>query len=156
MNLKITTALAAAILLGACQTPPCDEEMAEITAPVESKFAIESEEFKAIGDRVFFAFDKSNLDSEAQATLDKQAAWLKKYPEVGVVVEGHCDKRGTREYNLALGERRAVAAKKFLEHKGIANDRIKTVSFGKDVLPAGQGDSERVNQLNRTAITRPE
>ena len=85
-----------------------------------------------VGDRVFFDFDKSTLSSKAQATLDKQAAWLKRVPTATILVEGHCDERGTREYNLALGDRRATAVKDYLVSKGIAASRIKTISYGKE------------------------
>ncbi|MBL0941163.1 MAG: OmpA family protein [Alphaproteobacteria bacterium] len=158
MNLKITTALAAAIVLGACHTPPCDDELTQGEAGMEgTAIPGTAQDFiQHVPNQVFFEFNKSSLTSEAHHNLAKQAEWLSKYPQVGAVIEGHADKRGTREYNLALGERRAVAAKKYLEHKGIAASRLKTVSYGKDVLPAGQGDDEVTHQKNRTAITKPE
>jgi peptidoglycan-associated lipoprotein len=105
-----------------------------------------------VGDRVFFAFDSSSLSSEAQQTLQRQAAWLKQYPNVSVTVEGHCDERGTREYNLALGERRANAAKKYLASEGIAASRISTISYGKE-RPAVIGDNEDAWSKNRRAVT---
>ncbi|MDD5587229.1 MAG: peptidoglycan-associated lipoprotein Pal [Alphaproteobacteria bacterium] len=105
-----------------------------------------------VGDRVFFAFDKSDLTPEARATLDRQAAWLKKYANVKVTVEGHCDERGTREYNLALGERRAMAAKNYLVADGIGADRVKTVSYGKE-RPAVLGSNETAWAQNRRAVS---
>jgi len=105
-----------------------------------------------VGDRVFFAFDKSDLTAESRATLDRQAAWLKKYANVNVTIEGHCDERGTREYNLALGERRAMAAKNYLVASGISPDRIKTVSYGKE-RPAVLGSNETAWAQNRRAVT---
>lgn len=105
-----------------------------------------------VGDRVFFAFDKSDLTPESRATLDRQAAWLKKYASVKVTVEGHCDERGTREYNLALGERRATAAKNYLVANGITADRVKTVSYGKE-RPAVLGSNETAWAQNRRAVT---
>ena len=105
-----------------------------------------------VGDRVFYAFDKSDLTPEARATLDRQAAWLKKYATVKVTVEGHCDERGTREYNLALGERRATAAKNYLVAAGITADRVKTVSYGKE-RPAVLGSNETAWAQNRRAVT---
>ncbi|MCG8545370.1 MAG: peptidoglycan-associated lipoprotein Pal, partial [Alphaproteobacteria bacterium] len=105
-----------------------------------------------VGDRVFFAFNKSNLDSKAQETLDKQAAWLQKYPAVTILVAGHCDERGTREYNLALGERRANAAKDYLVSKGIAANRIKTISYGKE-RPAVLGSNEWAWAQNRRSVS---
>jgi peptidoglycan-associated lipoprotein len=105
-----------------------------------------------VGDRVFFGFDKSDLTPEARATLDRQAAWLKKYANVKVTVEGHCDERGTREYNLALGERRATAAKNYLVADGISADRVKTVSYGKE-RPAVLGSNETAWAQNRRAVS---
>lgn len=105
-----------------------------------------------VGDRVFFAFNKSDLSSEARATLDRQAAWLKKYPAVKVTVEGHADERGTREYNLALGERRATAAKNYLVAAGISAARVKTISYGKE-RPAVVGSNEAAWAQNRRAVT---
>jgi len=105
-----------------------------------------------VGDRVFFGFDKSDLSSEAQATLDRQAAWLKKYPGVKVTIEGHCDERGTREYNLALGERRATAAKNYLVAAGIPAGRISTISYGKE-RPAVVGSNEAAWAQNRRGVT---
>lgn len=105
-----------------------------------------------VGDRVFFALDSSTLSSEAQSTLEKQAAWLKQYPNVNVTVEGHCDERGTREYNLALGERRAAATKKYLVGVGITANRITTISYGKE-RPAVIGSDESAWGQNRRAVT---
>jgi peptidoglycan-associated lipoprotein len=105
-----------------------------------------------VGDRVFFSFNESTLSTEAQATLDRQAAWLKKYPSAKVTVEGHCDERGTREYNIALGERRATAAKNYLVAAGISAARISTVSYGKE-RPAVVGSNEAAWAQNRRAVT---
>ena len=105
-----------------------------------------------VGDRVFFGFDKSDLSTEAQATLDRQAAWLKKYATAKVTVEGHADERGTREYNLALGERRATAAKNYLVAAGIPAGRITTISYGKE-RPAVVGSNEAAWAQNRRAVT---
>jgi peptidoglycan-associated lipoprotein len=85
-----------------------------------------------VPDRVFFAFDKYDLDTEARRTLQKQAEWLKKNPDIRVVVEGHCDERGTREYNLALGERRANTIRSYLVALGVRPDNISTISYGKE------------------------
>jgi peptidoglycan-associated lipoprotein len=105
-----------------------------------------------VGDRVFFALDSSTLSTEAQQTLDRQAEWLKQYSNVNVTVEGHCDERGTREYNLALGERRAAATKKYLVGIGIANNRVSTISYGKE-RPAVIGSDESAWSQNRRAVT---
>lgn len=105
-----------------------------------------------VGDRVFFGFDRSDLSAEARATLDRQAAWLNKYPSVMIAVEGHCDERGTREYNLALGERRANAAKNYLIASGVESSRITTVSYGKE-RPAVLGSNEAAWAQNRRAVS---
>jgi peptidoglycan-associated lipoprotein len=105
-----------------------------------------------VGDRVFFTFNESSLSTEAQATLDRQATWLKKYGSARVSIEGHCDERGTREYNLALGERRATAVKNYLVAAGISADRISTVSYGKE-RPAVVGSNEAAWAQNRRAVT---
>ncbi len=105
-----------------------------------------------VGDRVFFAFNQSDLSAEARATLDRQAAWLKKYGSLKVTIEGHCDERGTREYNLALGERRATAVKNYLVADGIPAGRVKTISYGKE-RPAVLGDNEAAWAQNRRGVT---
>lgn len=105
-----------------------------------------------VGDRVFFAYNESELTPEARATLDRQAAWLKKYGSIGVTVEGHCDERGTREYNLALGERRATAVKNYLVADGIPASRLKTISYGKE-RPAVLGHNEAAWAQNRRGVT---
>lgn len=105
-----------------------------------------------VGDRVFFDLDSSSLSSESQATLTRQAAWLKNFSTHAVTVEGHCDERGTREYNLALGARRAESAKKFLVRSGIESSRVHTISYGKE-RPAEVGTGESVWSLNRRAVT---
>ncbi len=105
------------------------------------------------GDRVYFAFDSAELSPEARATLERQADWLRHHPEVRVVVEGHADERGTREYNLALGERRANAVKNYLIALGIAPERLETISYGKE-RPAVLGTGEAVWRLNRRAVLR--
>ena len=104
------------------------------------------------GDRVFFAFDRSDITPEAQEILARQADWLRRYPNVTVTIEGHCDERGTRECNLALGERRAQAAKNVLVASGIPASRISTISYGKE-RPAVVGSSEEAYAQNRRAVT---
>lgn len=104
------------------------------------------------GDRVFFALDSSELASDGRATLEKQAQWLKSYPNVSITIEGHCDERGTREYNLALGERRANAAKNYLMSLGVDGSRVNTISYGKE-RPAVMGSDEASWGQNRRAVT---
>jgi peptidoglycan-associated lipoprotein len=106
----------------------------------------------SITDRVYFATDSSVVDSEGQSSLDRQAVWLKSNTSVNVTLEGHADERGTREYNIALGERRATAAKNYLVGQGIAASRINTISYGKE-RPAATGNDEGAWSQNRRAVT---
>ncbi len=103
-------------------------------------------------DRVFFAFDSSAISPDSAEILDTQVKWLKKHENVNVVVQGYCDERGTREYNLALGERRANAVKQYLVSQGVAADRISTISYGKE-RPAVLGNNEAAWAQNRRAVT---
>lgn len=105
-----------------------------------------------VGDRVFFDTGSSSLDDTAQAGLTKQAAWLKQYNNINVTVEGHADERGTREYNIALGERRAAVTKRFLVGQGIAANRVTTISYGKE-RPAVVGSDDASWSQNRRAVT---
>jgi peptidoglycan-associated lipoprotein len=105
-----------------------------------------------VGDRVFFAFNKSSLSTDAQTTLTHQSAWLAKYPQVNVQIAGNCDERGTEEYNIALGQRRANAARDYIVAKGVASSRITTISYGKD-RPSALGSTEEAYAQNRNAIT---
>lgn len=103
------------------------------------------------GDRVYFAYDSSSLSAEAKSILARQVEWLQKHPERRVLIEGHCDERGTREYNLGLGERRADAAARYLTDH-ISGERIRTISYGKDRPIAAQGSADEINRMNRVAI----
>ena len=105
-----------------------------------------------VGDRVFFGYDQSELSSEARATLERQAAWLKQYANLTITVEGHADERGTREYNLALGDRRATSAKNYLLSLGVDASRIQTISYGKE-RPAVPDSSDAGFSQNRRAVT---
>ena len=104
-----------------------------------------------VGDRVFFGYDKYDLSSEARTTIEKQALWLKKYPHLNISVEGHCDERGTREYNLALGEKRATTVRNYLIALGVESGRIQTISYGKE-RPAVTGSDETSWAQNRRGV----
>jgi peptidoglycan-associated lipoprotein len=104
------------------------------------------------GDRVFFAYDQSAISPEGQQILQRQAEWLKRYANVSVTIEGHCDERGTREYNLALGEQRASAVKNVLVALGIPTARVQTISYGKE-RPIVVGSDEEGYAQNRVGIT---
>ena len=105
-----------------------------------------------VPDRVFFATNESILTTRSRDTLRKQAAWLRKNPSINVVLEGHADERGTREYNLALGERRANAAKDYLMTYGISGNRISVISYGKE-RPVDSGSNPLSWSKNRRAVT---
>jgi len=105
-----------------------------------------------VKDRIFFATNESVLTTASRDTLRKQAAWLRKNSDITVVLEGHCDERGTREYNLALGERRANAAKDYLMTYGVASDRISVISYGKE-RPVDSGSSPLAWSKNRRSVT---
>ncbi|HTW68773.1 MAG TPA: peptidoglycan-associated lipoprotein Pal [Acetobacteraceae bacterium] len=105
-----------------------------------------------VGDRIFFNTDRSDLSDEARATLDKQAAWLQRYPNVRIMIAGNCDERGTEEYNLALGERRARADAQYLVAHGVSANRIQTISYGKD-RPTDPASTPEAWAKNRNAIT---
>lgn len=104
------------------------------------------------GDRVFFDFDSSDLDATDRAILEQQVSWLNKNSNVRITVEGHCDERGTREYNLALGERRAAAVKNYLLALGVPASRIDTISYGKE-RPTVLGSNEAAWAQNRRGVT---
>jgi peptidoglycan-associated lipoprotein len=104
------------------------------------------------GSRVYFGYDEYSLDDRAQATLAKQADWLRRYPNKSFTIEGHADERGTREYNLALGARRADAAKRYLVSLGIEEGRLNTISYGKE-RPEAIGSNEAAWAQNRRAVS---
>jgi len=114
--------------------------------------ALISEFENTVGDRVYFDFNSANLSAEAKTTLEKQAAWLKEHKGMSVTVEGHCDERGTVEYNIALGEKRAHAVRSFLESNGLKGENLETISYGKE-RPAVVGNDEAAYAKNRRGVT---
>ncbi len=127
----------------------------ETAAPVTPSIVPGSQEdlrAQAGGDTVLFAYDSYELDATARDALLRQASWLKANPTVRVTLEGHCDERGTREYNLALGDRRANSAKNFLAAQGVDVARISTISYGKE-RPAVDGSDDAAMAQNRRAVT---
>ena len=107
---------------------------------------------QSAGDKVFFDTDRSTLNDQAKATLDRQAAWMQQNPNIGVWVAGNCDERGTSEYNLALGQRRANADKAYMMAHGVAATRMETISYGKD-RPVDPGTGAQAWAQNRNAVT---
>lgn len=171
MRFKILSVLAATMMLAACAedgkvggdksgtgntvaavNKPQGDSAAQ-TPVVSRPEPGTKEEFVAeVGDRIFFGFDQSSLSADAQATLDRQAAWLRKYGSARISIEGHCDERGTREYNLALGERRSSAVRDYLVARGIDSSRIDTISYGKE-RPVAFGGDESAWSQNRRGVT---
>lgn len=147
MHVRILSVLAAAALLAACETASDGSAGAGTVVPGSQQDLVVN-----VGDRVFYDFDKYSLKPEARKSLERQAEWLKKFPNIRVLVAGNCDERGTREYNLALGERRANSAKTYLASLGVAADRIRTISYGKE-RPTALGSNEAAWAQNRNAIT---
>jgi peptidoglycan-associated lipoprotein len=160
MNLRSLTLLAAVLLVAACAEDQTNKSGAAGTgagaggAQTTGTAQPGSEQDLAqnVGDRVFFDYDKSDIKPEGRQLLQREADWLKKYSNVTVTVEGHCDERGTREYNLALGERRANAVKKMLTALGVAPNRVSTISYGKE-RPAVPGSTEAAWAQNRRGVT---
>lgn len=105
-----------------------------------------------VGDRIFFDTDSSSVRADAAATLDRQAQWLQRYPNYPILVEGHADERGTREYNLALGARRAAATRDYLASRGVPANRMRTISYGKE-KPVAVCDDISCWSQNRRAVT---
>lgn len=166
MHARMMAVLGALMILAACSSPPPPPPPPGPPGPpggagpgagagVGSRNIVpgSQQDLEAsAGDRVFFAFDRSDITPESQEILTRQADWLRRYPNVTVTIEGHCDERGTREYNLALGERRAQAAKNVLVAAGIPASRISTISYGKE-RPIVVGSNEEAWAQNRVAIT---
>jgi len=149
-------ALAAVATLAACASRPAPAPTPAAPAPAAQPAPSgpvpgSAEEFRVtVGDRVFFGYDRFDLTPEARAILERQAAWLRRYPNVRLLVEGNCDERGTREYNLALGARRAAAARDYIVSLGISGDRLTTVSYGKE-RPMDPRSNEQAWSVNRNA-----
>jgi len=159
-------AFALVAIMAACASKPAVEEAPAPTAPVvtapqPAPASLPSgpapgslDDFRVtVGERVFFGYDRYDLSPEARATLEKQAAWLRRYPNVRVLLAGCADERGTREYNLALGARRAASAKEYLVGLGVPANRLETVSYGKE-RPLDPRQSEEAHALNRNAHTQ--
>lgn len=160
MQMKLLGALAAAALLSACASEDTSGAATGAGAAAGSgglaagsvRPGSQEDLVANVGDRVFFDTDSSSVRGDQRATLERQAAWLAQYPQVQVLMEGHADERGTREYNLALGQRRANSARDVLVAQGVAPARISTISYGKD-RPAALGSTPDAWAQNRRAVT---
>jgi peptidoglycan-associated lipoprotein len=149
--------LTAALMVAGCSTPKPVAEApppaASAPAPASSIVPGSAEDLRVnVGDTVHFAFNQYNIEDNDKATLQRQATWLQKYPSVRVTVEGNCDERGTREYNLALGARRANAVKEYLVSLGISAGRVETISYGKE-HPICSESTEECWAQNRRGVT---
>ncbi|MCU0830534.1 MAG: peptidoglycan-associated lipoprotein Pal [Rhizobiaceae bacterium] len=148
-------ALFAALAVAGCAKKPLPNNAADLGLGAGAGAATPGspQDFTVnVGDRIFFDTDSSAIRADAQATLARQAQWLNKYPNYSITVEGHADERGTREYNIALGARRAAATRDFLASQGVAAARIRTISYGKERPVAVCDDASCWNQ-NRRAVT---
>ena len=147
--IKAFAAIAAMIVMAACSN---NEQQAAAPATTTVTPGSVADFRQNVGDRVFFDTDMSTIREDGRQTLNRQAEWLKKYTNYPITIAGHCDERGTREYNLALGERRASAARQYLIAQGVPATRIKTISYGKE-RPDPTGSDEAAWALNRRAVT---
>jgi peptidoglycan-associated lipoprotein len=146
--LKLAAVVAIALSMGACakQNAALDANGSAATPGSQQDFVVN------VGDRVFFESDQTDLTPQAMVTLEKQAQWLQNYRQYNFTVEGHADERGTREYNIALGARRAQSVKSFLASRGIDANRMRTISYGKERPVAVCNDISCWSQ-NRRAVT---
>jgi peptidoglycan-associated lipoprotein len=180
MRTKIVSLFAMLFLITACETTPEDSGATDSSGSTDSSSSSSSSSSSVttesvdttavdsgaamapdpgtqgdlelnVGDRIFFDYDKSVITAAAEKTLKRQAGWMKQYPSVSITVEGHCDERGTREYNLALGERRATAVKNFLVALGVDSNRIATISYGKE-RPDALGHNKAAWAQNRRGV----
>ena len=170
LGLKFLSMFAALTLVAACETAPADSgdssgsgASSQASSSSGSNGTVSSNSgtnvqpgsqedlVLNVGDRVFFGFDEYNLTAEARATVERQAEWLKANPSVTVSVEGHADERGTREYNLALGDRRATAVKNYLVTLGVSASRVEGISYGKE-RPVALGHNDDAWSQNRRGV----
>ena len=166
MFYKILLSIILAVFISACTTTK--EDTSDVTGSGDATILKDSDDTTVggpeiepgsqedlivnVGDRVFFGYNSSELDTDAQQLLQDQAAWLKQYDDKSITIEGHCDERGTREYNLALGEQRAQAVKNWLILLGIDTSRLATISYGKE-RPAVIGSNDGAWSQNRRSVT---
>ncbi|MEJ1158139.1 peptidoglycan-associated lipoprotein Pal [Prosthecomicrobium sp. N25] len=148
--IRFATVIAAAIALSACASQNPSEIGAgaggAATPGSQQDFVVN------VGDRVFFTVDSSDLTPEARGTLDRQSTWLGRYPRYTITIEGHADERGTREYNISLGARRAAVTRDYLISRGVAPTRLRTISYGKE-RPVAVCDADTCWNQNRRAVT---
>ena len=165
-KILIATAISSLLLLSACETASqkvvsgsSASGSASSSVAVDKKKSLfasakqtKADKLIAVGDRVLFDYDSAKLDSSAKILLDSQSRFLRANTDLNFIIEGHADERGTREYNLALGEQRATAVRDYLVIQGIDPDRIKVISYGKE-KPAVVGSNTMAWSKNRRAVT---
>ena len=150
---QVAAVLAATLALGACASNPADQASNQTGRVGGAATPGSAQDFVVnVGDRVFFESDSTELTVQARATLDKQAHWLQGYTRYAFTVEGHADERGTREYNIALGARRAQAVRDYLAARGVDTSRMRTISYGKE-RPVAVCDDISCWSQNRRAVT---
>ncbi len=147
---RLAAVLVAALAISACANKP--EENAQASAAGQATPGSQQDFVVNVGDRVFFETDSSELTPQSRATLDKQAQWLTNYNQYAFTLEGHADERGTREYNIALGARRAQTVRDYLTSRGIQANRMRTISYGKERPVAICNDISCWSQ-NRRVVT---
>ena len=149
----VMVALVASLALAGCASKKNLNSAADLGLGAGAATPGSAQDFTVnIGDRIFFDTDSSSIRADAQQTLARQAQWLNKYSQYQIVVEGHADERGTREYNLALGARRAAATRDYLISQGVSGNRLKTISYGKE-RPVAVCDDISCWSQNRRAVT---
>ena len=162
MFYKFLLSISLAAFISACSTTPKDTAESSGSGTTSSSESTSAENLSIVpgsqedlivnvGDRVFFGYNSAELDSDAQELLQDQVAWIKEN-NVSITIEGHCDERGTREYNLALGEKRAQAVKNYLTSMGISGSKVSTISYGKE-RPAVVGSNDGAWSQNRRSVT---
>jgi peptidoglycan-associated lipoprotein len=163
MRFRSFTLISVAVLLAACASEPEEFQASPSAGPAvdsasDTSAGIATADPRSqewlvvnVGDRVFFDYDKSDLTSEDQDTIERVVAWMQTYPDVILTLEGHADERGTREYNLALGERRTHSVRRYMEALGIDGSRLSVISYGNE-QPAAIGSNESAWAQNRRAV----
>ncbi len=163
MRYHVISLVAAVALLAACESTPDQQsttgglgagtvgQPSGVAGRPGARPGSQEDLVANVGDRVFYDLDRSDLKPEARRTIERWAGWMRQYPNVAATVEGHADERGTREYNLALGERRANSAKNYLVSLGIEARRVATISYGKE-RPAVVGSNEAAWSQNRRGV----
>lgn len=157
MRFKLLMVLAAGLMLAACgssdgeSAPTTTGSTTGTTSAAGPAPGSQEQLLQQVGDRVFFDTDRSELKPQARSTIEALAAWMNEHPGVALTIEGHCDERGTREYNLALGERRANAVRDYLVALGVSGNRLGTISYGKE-RPAVPGSNDSAWAQNRRGV----